>query len=288
MTTPEQMGRFIQSLRRERGMTQKLLAEQLQITDKAVSKWERGLSCPDITLLPALSAALGVTVGELLNGARDIAPADPAHCTEAALGYAAQTRARDSRALRRRLALAWGLALLAGALVCGICNLALAGRLSWSLIPAAGCLLAWCITRPLIRWGTQGIQASLGWLTGLIAPFLWALDRVLNGLLHGPRPGGGAISVLPIGLLTAAPGLAFLWGCYGAARLWRARPLRAGAACAGLAILTCLAEETLLSLMLNLPLLDAWDLLTIGLLAALAAALLWLDGREKRRDLGRI
>lgn len=42
MTTPEEMGRFIQTLRRERGLTQKALAEQLQITDKAVSKWERG------------------------------------------------------------------------------------------------------------------------------------------------------------------------------------------------------------------------------------------------------
>lgn len=283
MTTPEQMGRFIQSLRKEQELTQRSLAEQLQITDKAVSKWERGLSCPDITLLPALAAALGVTVSELLNGARDAAPADPARCAETALGYAAQARARDSRALRRRLLLVWGLTLFAGALVCGVCDLALNGRPGWSLIPAAGCLLAWCVTRPPIRHGVRGIRAALGWLTALIIPFLWVLDRVLNGPLRGPRPGAGSASILPVGLLTAAPGLAFLWGCYGAARLWRVRPLRAGAVCAGLAILTYLAEEALLSLMLSLPPLDAWDLLAVGLLAALAAVLLWLDRRPARR-----
>lgn len=286
MATPEEMGRFIQRLRRERGLTQKALAEQLQITDKAVSKWERGLSCPDITLLPGLAAALGVTANELLAAARnaDTAPADPSRCTEAALGYAAAARARDSRAMRRRLAAGWALALLLGVLVCGICDLAVYGRPGWSLIPAAGCLLAGCVTRPLILRGAKGVRAALGWLTGLIVPFLWALDRVLNGPLRGPMPGADAAPVLPIGLLAAAPGLAFLWGCYAAAVRLKARPLRAGAVCAGLAILTSLAEDALLGLALNLPMPDGWDLLTVGLLAALTGVLLWLEGRGRRED----
>ncbi len=45
------IGKFIAQLRKEKKMTQKELANQLHITDKAVSKWERGLSCPDILLL---------------------------------------------------------------------------------------------------------------------------------------------------------------------------------------------------------------------------------------------
>lgn len=48
-------------------MTQQDLASRLQITDKAVSKWERGLSCPDISLLPQLAEILGVTVDELVS-----------------------------------------------------------------------------------------------------------------------------------------------------------------------------------------------------------------------------
>lgn len=64
------IGQFIAQLRKERKLTQKELAAQLHITDKAVSKWETGLSCPDIALLTSLADILGVTTGELLNGQR--------------------------------------------------------------------------------------------------------------------------------------------------------------------------------------------------------------------------
>jgi len=64
----KKMGEFILEMRKEKQMTQKNLAEKLNITDKAVSKWERGLSYPDISLLPSIAEALGVTTGELLNG----------------------------------------------------------------------------------------------------------------------------------------------------------------------------------------------------------------------------
>lgn len=63
-------GTFLITLRKEKGLTQKELAQKLFISDKAVSKWERGLSMPDIALLLPLSAILGVTTTELLNGNR--------------------------------------------------------------------------------------------------------------------------------------------------------------------------------------------------------------------------
>ena len=65
--TTRSMGETISTLRREKGMTQKDLAEKLNITDKAVSKWERDLSCPDTQLLPRLAELLGISVEELLN-----------------------------------------------------------------------------------------------------------------------------------------------------------------------------------------------------------------------------
>lgn len=64
------VGRFISELRKEKGLTQKELAEKLNVTDKAVSKWETGRSAPDISLLTSLSEALGVSVIEILNGER--------------------------------------------------------------------------------------------------------------------------------------------------------------------------------------------------------------------------
>jgi len=64
----EQLGSTISSLRKERGLTQKQLGEMLFVTDKTVSKWERGISMPNIFLLVPLSEALGVSTEELLRG----------------------------------------------------------------------------------------------------------------------------------------------------------------------------------------------------------------------------
>lgn len=61
------LGETISSLRKEKGMTQNDLAEKMNVTDKAVSKWERDLSCPDVNSMPKLAEILGTTVEELLN-----------------------------------------------------------------------------------------------------------------------------------------------------------------------------------------------------------------------------
>lgn len=61
------VGENISRLRKSRGMTQLALANAVGVTDKAVSKWERNLSCPDISALLPLSEALGVSVDELLG-----------------------------------------------------------------------------------------------------------------------------------------------------------------------------------------------------------------------------
>lgn len=61
------LGETISSLRKEKNMTQMNLAEKMNITDKAVSKWERDLSCPDINSIPRLAEVLGVSVEELVS-----------------------------------------------------------------------------------------------------------------------------------------------------------------------------------------------------------------------------
>ena len=62
----ERFGKFILNLRKEKNLTQNDVAQKLGVTDKAVSKWERGLGCPDISLLVPLSNILGISVNELL------------------------------------------------------------------------------------------------------------------------------------------------------------------------------------------------------------------------------
>ena len=65
--TNKSMGEIISTLRKEKGMTQKELADQLNITDKAVSKWERDIACPDTMTIPKLAEILGISVEELMN-----------------------------------------------------------------------------------------------------------------------------------------------------------------------------------------------------------------------------
>lgn len=66
----KKFGAFIAEMRKEKNMTQADLAEKLQVTDKAVSRWERGLGFPDIGTLEPLAAALGVSILELMRSER--------------------------------------------------------------------------------------------------------------------------------------------------------------------------------------------------------------------------
>ena len=62
------IGKFISDRRKKQGLTQKQLADQLNVTDKTVSKWENGYRLPDASLLLELASALEVDINELLAG----------------------------------------------------------------------------------------------------------------------------------------------------------------------------------------------------------------------------
>ena len=65
------LGKRIATFRKEKGITQEELAQMLDISGQAVSKWENDLTCPDINTLPRLAQILGVTVDELLSGKKE-------------------------------------------------------------------------------------------------------------------------------------------------------------------------------------------------------------------------
>ena len=68
------IGKRIAALRRKKGLKQEDLAQMLEVTAQAVSKWENDLTCPDISLLPKLASILGVSVDELLSGKQEQQP----------------------------------------------------------------------------------------------------------------------------------------------------------------------------------------------------------------------
>ena len=62
------IGKFIAECRKQKNLTQMQLAEKLGITDKAISKWERGVAMPDSSIMLELCDILGISVNELLSG----------------------------------------------------------------------------------------------------------------------------------------------------------------------------------------------------------------------------
>lgn len=119
----ERIGTFIKDLRKEKGMTQKELADALHITDRAVSKWERGLNAPDIALLEPLSELLEVSVGELIRGERAEQPKSDGEEARSILDYSKNEVLRKVGSARKKY-----LGLLAGCLALA---LLVGGALLW-------------------------------------------------------------------------------------------------------------------------------------------------------------
>lgn len=122
----EKTGRLIGRLRREKGLTQRELAEKLFISDKAVSKWETGASMPDTALLIPLAELLGVSVTELLTGetVEDREPVELARAEAAVksvIGRAEEEMESLNGAKTGMGRIAFAAALLAGGLMCLIC-----------------------------------------------------------------------------------------------------------------------------------------------------------------------
>ena len=101
-------GEMVRTLRAEKGMTQLDLARKMGVTDKAVSKWERDLSIPDVASLPKLAEELGTSVDELLQD--ELLQAKTA----------AQEAATESDATRKKAAALVELVLKAVALAMGV------------------------------------------------------------------------------------------------------------------------------------------------------------------------
>lgn len=154
------IGLFIRDRRLALGLTQQQLADRLGVTDKAVSKWERSVSYPDITLLRELAAALEVGVTELLAGERDQTPPVPPEVQDAvvdAVAYA-ETARRKNGGWR------WWtfVALTAGCLIATLV-LCIVDRFRFqgSLTPIQWIAYGWAVCYPLLRTEDRPIRNAL-------------------------------------------------------------------------------------------------------------------------------
>lgn len=268
------IGQFIAQMRKEKNITQKELARQLHITDKAVSKWERGLSCPDITLLTSIADILGVTTSELLNGARAEAVSPANQNTDSpidkALFYAERTSKKKMADFLNITAAAFSASLLLAIAVCIICDMAITGHLTWSLYVISSCIFTWLVFFPLVKKGVKGIRLCLVSLSVLIIPFLFVLSRII-----GENP-----FMMPISIRASLFSIVWLWFVYLLFIKLRDKKLYAAAYTLLSSIPLSLAINISVSLILGEPALDAGDLLSCILILLLAGALLFFAKRK--------
>lgn len=114
----QKIGMLIAQMRKDQNMTQKELAEKLRVSDRAVSKWERGLNLPNADLFEPLCGVLGISVMELLRGERNSAEQIAVTEAESAVSAAAELAGIKERRARR---LRWSCILMACVvLICGV------------------------------------------------------------------------------------------------------------------------------------------------------------------------
>lgn len=350
------IGKFIAGRRKEKNLTQAQLAEKLNITDRAVSKWERGKSMPDSSVMLELCHILGITVNELLSGEvlnirretivgageqmnraggqTNGAGGQTNGAGEQTNGAGGQTdgeggqtdgegeqtngegertngegertnragkqmnregeqmngekgekmdleKNRDNYekkaeenliALKKKyengrtknvlIAAVFSAALLIGIMVCMICDLAITGSLTWSLIPTGSIAFAWVVSFPGIILGRKGMLISLISLSAFTVPYLFLLSRIL-----------GAKEVFSIGSVMAVIAIAFMWIVAAVfRRMGKSRiPAALGVNFLLAVPFLCIVNGALRK-MIGEPILDVWDLLTVFVLFILAFA----------------
>lgn len=255
----QKIGGFIAEERKAKSFTQKELAAMLNITDKAVSKWERGLSLPDISMLNPLSECLGVSVSELLNGERNVTSTDSAIELDSVITYAQQSSHSKNTTFRRMVGTIFSIVMLLGIVVCMICNFAVTGALTWSLYPISSIIFVWAVTFPLIVHQQKGMLISLCSVTVLLCPFIWVLSRLT-----------GVGMVFVAGWRISAAVILYLWIVYVTMKILRKRKwFAAGIALFG-GIILCIVINLIVSALFAAPVTDVWDIIAYVIMGMLA------------------
>ena len=163
MNEKKSFGEYIRRKRQEAGLTQKELAGQLFVTESTVSKWERALSYPDVSMVTSICAALHITEHEFFTACDD----DQAHAQE----VAAKRWQGVVSGARRFFAVSYAVAIV----TCLICDLAVFHALDWFWIVLASCALAFCFTNlpAYVRKGRR-MTACMGTATGCLLLLLLA------------------------------------------------------------------------------------------------------------------
>ena len=262
-----EIGRFIAKCRKEKKLTQAQLAEKLNITDRAVSKWETGKSMPDSSIMLELCEILGITVNELLSGEKIDMESFEKKADENLIAL----KKKDENNMTKNviLSILFSATLLIGIMVCLICNIAISGNLTWSRISVSSIVFAWVISFPSIILGKRGIIVSLISLSIFIVPFLFLLGSLLK-----------TKEVFSVGAVIAAASIVFLWIIFAVFKRMERKLIALGTAFLS-AIPFMMIVNVILSKMIETPVFDVWDMISIFMLLILASVSFICDYAKK-------
>ena len=192
-------GEYLRKKRLEMALTQKDLAQKLYVTESTVSKWERGLSYPDVSLVTAICGELGISEHEFFAACDD----DQAHAQE----KAAQRWRKTVTGLRRF----FGIGYLIAIAVCFVCDIAIYHTLDWFWIVLFALGLGACFTNLPFLIKRDRAPVCLGAATGCLLLLLAACWLYVGGHWLGG------------GVCIAAVSLALPWGVWAIWRFWGKR-----------------------------------------------------------------
>ena len=270
MMNQTEIGEFIAKCRKEKKLTQAQLAERLNITDRAVSKWETGKSMPDSSIMLELCEILGITVNDLLSGEKISMESYEKKADENLI--ALKRKDENNMTKNAVISLLFSATLLIGIMVCLICNIAISGNLTWSLIPISSIVFTWVVSFPSIILGKKGMLISLISLSAFVIPYLFLLSRLIR-----------VKEVFSVGVIMAVVSILFLWVI---AAIWnrvgKTRKLIALGMIFLLAIPFMVIINVILSRMIVEPVLDIWDMLSIFILLIVAFISFICDYAKKK------
>lgn len=262
-------GKFIANCRKEKGLTQAQLAERLGITDRAVSKWETGKCMPDSSIMLELCEILDVSVNELLSGER----IKMDNYDEKVSQNLIELKRKDENNMAKNtiISIVYTVTMVIGILVCCICDIAISGSLTWSLITLSSILITWIASFPVILLGKRGILISMASISIFIIPFMYILSILIK-----------VKEIFSIGAIMSIITLVFLWIIFVLYHRFKDRKLLATGITFLFAIPFTLLINIILSKFIGEPVIDIWDILSVFILLIVAAAFIIVDYARRK------
>lgn len=260
----EEIGKFIAKCRKGKNLTQAQLAEKLNITDRAVSKWENGKSMPDSSIMLELCEILGITVNELLSGEKITMENSEKKADENLIAL----KKKDENNIRKNvvISIVFSTMLFIGFIVCAICDIATSGKLTWSMIPMSSIIFAWIVSFPVMILGKKGFLGGLIAISIFTIPYLYILSDLIN-----------VKAVFSIGAIMSLISIVYLWILFGIVNRLKIRKLFA----LGIIFLSLIPFMILVNIALSKfisePIIDVWDILSIFIMLIVAFAFFVCD-----------